>query len=71
MSKGKIVVSSGGMGLLTFLTIILVILKLIGVINISWLWCFAPLIIGFVIAVSFIVIASVVLLLLGIAALRR
>ena len=43
--------SGGGIGLCGVIFIILLILKLIGVISISWWWVFSPLIIGFVIGV--------------------
>ena len=43
--------SEGGIGLCGVIFIILLILKLIGVISISWWWVFSPLIIGFAIGV--------------------
>ena len=43
--------SGGGIGLCGVIFIILLILKLIGVISISWWWVFSPLIIGFAIGV--------------------
>ena len=43
--------SAGGIGLRGVIFIILLILKLIGVISISWWWVFSPLIIGFAIGV--------------------
>ena len=43
--------SGGGIGLCGMIFIILLILKLIGVISISWWWVFSPLIIGFAIGV--------------------
>ena len=43
--------SGGGISLCGVIFIILLILKLIGVISISWWWVFSPLIIGFAIGV--------------------
>ena len=43
--------TGGGIGLCGVIFIILLILKLIGVISISWWWVFSPLIIGFAIGV--------------------
>ena len=47
--------SEGGIGLCGVIFIILLILKLIGVISISWWWVFSPLIIGFAIGVIFLI----------------
>lgn len=38
--------SEGGMDLCDTIFIVFLILKLFGIINISWLWVFSPLIIG-------------------------
>ena len=43
--------SGGGIGLCGLIFIILLILKLFGVISISWWWVFSPLIIGFAIGI--------------------
>ena len=43
-------------GLFDVIFIILLILKLFGVISISWWWVFSPLIIGFVIGLIFLII---------------
>ena len=40
-----------GLSLPVFITIVLAILKLIGVVGISWLWVFAPILISIVIAI--------------------
>ena len=48
--------SGGGIDLCGVIFIILLILKLIGVISISWWWVFSPLIIGFVIGLIFLII---------------
>ena len=43
--------SGGGIGLCGIIFIVLLILKLFGLISISWWWVFYPLIIGFAIGV--------------------
>ena len=43
-------------GLCDLIFIVLLILKLLGVISISWWWVFSPLIIGFVIGLIFLII---------------
>lgn len=42
-------------GLCDLIFIILLILKLFGVISISWWWVFSPLIIGFVVGLIFLI----------------
>ena len=48
--------SGGGISFLGLIFIILLTLKLIGVISISWLWVFSPLIIGFAIGIISLII---------------
>ena len=48
--------SGGGIGLCGVIFIILLILKLFGVISISWWWVFSPLTIGFAIGVICLII---------------
>lgn len=48
--------SGGGIGLCGVIFIVLLILKLFGVISISWWWVFSPIIIGFVIGVIFLIL---------------
>lgn len=48
--------SGGGISLCGIIFIILLILKLLGVISISWWWVFSPLIIGFVIGIISLII---------------
>ena len=43
-------------GLCDLIFIVLLILKLFGLISISWWWVFSPLIIGFVIGLIFLII---------------
>lgn len=47
--------SGGGIGFFGVIFIVLLILKLFGLINISWWWVFSPIIIGFVIGVIFLI----------------
>ena len=51
--------SEGGIGLCGVIFIILLILKLIGVISISWWWVFSPLIIGFVIGILMVILIPI------------
>ena len=48
--------SGDGIGFFGVIFIILLILKLIGVISISWWWVFSPLIIGFVIGILMVIL---------------
>ena len=48
--------SRGGISLCGVIFIILLILKLFGVISISWWWVFSPLIIGFVIGILMVIL---------------
>ena len=48
--------SGGGISLCGVIFIILLILKLFGVISISWWWVFSPLIIGFAIGIICLII---------------
>ena len=48
--------SGGGIGLCGIIFIILLTLKLLGVISISWWWVFSPLIIGFVIGILMVIL---------------
>lgn len=50
--------SNGGVDLLGVVFITLIILKLFGIINISWLWVFSPIIIEALILVILILITS-------------
>lgn len=64
MSNDQIVVRSGGIGFLGMLTIVLLILKLVGTISISWFMVFLPVLIGpliFVGVFGFIAVAAAVL----------
>ena len=48
--------SGGGIGFFGVIFIVLLILKLIGVISISWWWVFSPLIVGFAIGIICLII---------------
>jgi hypothetical protein len=54
--------ASGGIGFTGLLTIVFIVLKLIGVINWSWLWVLSPLWIGFAIVLAIIVIGLIIVL---------
>lgn len=54
MSNRQVVVRNGGIGFGGTLTIVLLILKVTGYINIGWLWVFAPIWIPFLIAMGII-----------------
>ena len=47
--------SRGGLGLASVLTIVFVVLKLVGVINWSWIWVLAPLWIDLILVVLVVV----------------
>lgn len=52
--------SSSGFGLIRFLTIVFVVLKLTGLINWSWLWVLSPLWIGLVFFGSIVLIVFII-----------
>ena len=52
--------SAAGLGLPTVLTIVFVVLKLVGVINWSWVWVLAPTWISLCVALFFIMIVLAV-----------
>ena len=54
--------SSGGMGFLSTLTLIFVVLKLTDVIDWSWWWVFSPFWIGIPILLIFLVIVLVIVI---------
>ena len=54
-------VSSGGIGFAGLLTIVFIVLKLIGVINWSWLWVLSPLWISVGLALLIIILIFVIL----------
>lgn len=47
--------TSGGLGLASVLTIVFIVLKLVGVINWSWVWVLAPLWIDLILTVLVII----------------
>ena len=57
MSSSK---SSGGLGLCSVLTIVFIVLKLVGVINWSWLWVLSPLWIEVIIAIVLVIIIALI-----------
>ena len=52
--------SSGGLGLCSVLTIVFVVLKLVGVINWSWLWVLCPLWIDLILTIIILIIVAVI-----------
>ena len=60
MNKKETVTSSGGIGFAGVLTIVFIVLKLVGVINWSWVWVLSPLWITFIVAFLFAIIAITV-----------
>ncbi len=52
---------SGGMGIVSFLTILFIILKVLGVISWSWIWVFSPI----WISASCVVLLSGIILVVG------
>ena len=58
MDKKK--VRSGGMGIVSFLTILFIILKVANVIEWSWIWVFSPIWISAICAVLLVCIVLVV-----------
>lgn len=53
--------SGGGIGICGVVFIILLILKLFGVISISWWWVFSPLLIGLGIGLFFLIVFLMIL----------
>ena len=47
---------SSGLGLSSVLTVIFIVLKLIGVINWSWIWVLSPLLIDLAVTIIFVII---------------
>ncbi len=54
--------ATGGLGLGSVLTIVFVVLKLVGVINWSWLWVLSPLWISFALALILFAVGLVITL---------
>lgn len=52
--------SSGGIGFSGLLTIVFIILKLVGVINWSWIWVLSPIWISFALCVVLFLIVAVI-----------
>ena len=56
MNNNKTTVKSGGIGFTGVLTIVFIVLKLIGIIEWSWVWVLSPLWIGFILGVILLAI---------------
>lgn len=52
-------IATGGIGFTGLLTIVFIVLKLVGIINWSWLWVLSPLWIGTILGVLLIIVAFV------------
>ena len=52
--------SSGGLGVCSVLTIVFIVLKLVGVINWSWLWVLCPLWINLILTIIILIIVTVI-----------
>lgn len=55
-------VSTGGVGFFGLLTIVLVTLKLLGKINISWFWAFSPIIFSIGLCVLILIVVLIILI---------
>lgn len=65
MPENKTVVNNRGIGFCGLLTIVFIVLKLIGIINWSWIWVLAPIWIPAVIVVAVILLLIIIALLFG------
>ena len=59
-NKNKTVIKKQGLSLGTVLTIIFIVLKLVGVIEWSWVWVLAPLWIGAIISLALVLIGLLI-----------
>ncbi len=62
MENDKTVVSSGGIGFSSALTLIFIVLKLVKVIDWKWIWVLSPLWISAGIGIIFLIILLIVIL---------
>lgn len=58
MSRNSSNGSSSGLGLCSVLTIVFIVLKLVGVINWSWLWVLSPLWIEIILVIVLLIIIA-------------
>lgn len=57
--------ASGGIGFFGLLTIVLLILKVLGKISISWFWVFSPIIFSFVLTILFLIVVFAIAIVVG------
>ena len=62
MENDKTIVSSGGIGFSSALTLIFIVLKLVKVIDWKWIWVLSPLWISAGIGIIFLIILLIVIL---------
>ena len=62
--------SGGGMGLCGVLTVVFIVLKLVGVIEWSWIWVLSPLWIGLAFSIVAILIGLIIAALVGASSVR-
>ena len=65
MSNKSSVPASGGIGFFGLLSIVLIVLKLIGKITLSWFWCIAPLWMPAVVIILLFVIGIIIAVILS------
>ena len=65
-NENKTIVKKQGLSLGTVLTIIFVVLKLVGVIEWSWVWVLAPFWIGIALSLAFTLIALLIVVIAAI-----
>jgi hypothetical protein len=51
---------SGGVSFLGLLTIVFIVLKLVGVINWSWVWVLSPIWLSFLLGLVIIIVAAII-----------
>ena len=65
MSNNNSTAASGGIGFVSLLTLVFIVLKLTGVISWSWVWVLAPMWISFLVSLVIILIVVVVLMVIN------
>ena len=66
MKQVEIKHKSGGIGFIGLLTIVFIVLKLCGVISLSWVWVLAPIWIGLAVPVLILLIIAAISIICGI-----
>lgn len=52
--------ASGGVSFLGLLTIVFIVLKLVGVINWSWVWVLSPIWLSFLLGLVIVIVAAII-----------